>query len=236
MLIVKYSSNGTYLWAKSVGGNLSEVGYSITTDTLGVYISGSFLSQSIMLDSDTLFYPSGAYDPIFLIKYDFNGNVLCSSALASGGDDNSAVATDNFGNTYLVGDFKIINPFIVGADTLTLTSGEPFFIAKYNCNSVSHEGINEFNNPHSTIEIYPNPTTTSLTIAFASNTKKATIVITDITGQLIYTTTAAESKQIEVNTSGFAEGMYFVQVKSLRQAQDDRWGGNKETYNCKIIF
>ncbi|MBK9223007.1 MAG: T9SS type A sorting domain-containing protein [Saprospiraceae bacterium] len=66
----------------------------------------------------------------------------------------------------------------------------------------------------SSINLYPNPTTNQLNIALGSNNKKVQVIIADITGKIIYSTTASETQKIEVNTKDFVEGVYLVEVQS----------------------
>ncbi len=184
--------------------------YCLADDETGVYLTGGFSNSPIVFGSITL--PLTTSDPFYIVKYDNNGNVICASSLASGGDDNNGVATDVFGNTYIVGDFMPFHPIIIGADTLSTINGETFFIAKYNCNGTT---VNTTELPtQSRITLYPNPANNNLTIAFGKNTKKVVVTITDITGKLIYTTTASETEKMEVNANGFAEGVYIVKIQT----------------------
>ena len=66
----------------------------------------------------------------------------------------------------------------------------------------------------SSINIYPNPATNHLTIALGNNNKKVEVTIADITGKIIYSTTASETQKIEVNTQDFVAGIYVVQIQS----------------------
>ena len=74
-------------------------------------------------------------------------------------------------------------------------------------------GINE-NSFASSINLFPNPVNNHLTIALGSNNKKVDVTITDITGKIIYATTASETQKIEVNTEDFKAGIYVVQIQS----------------------
>jgi hypothetical protein len=84
-------------------------------------------------------------------------------------------------------------------------------------------GINE-NSFAASINVFPNPATNHLTIALGSNSKRVEVTIADITGKIIYSTTASDpdspdsyrdrEQKIEVNTQYFAEGVYLVQVQS----------------------
>ena len=66
----------------------------------------------------------------------------------------------------------------------------------------------------SSVHLFPNPATNNLSIAFGNNNKKVDVTITDITGTIIYTTTAIEIQKIEVNTEDFKKGIYVVQIKT----------------------
>ena len=134
LFIAKYDSSGNVLWAKSGGGIGLDIAYSVCADAAGdVFVTGGFDSPILAFGPNTLIQPLGSFDPMFIVKYDTAGNVLCASALASGGDDQSSVSTDLYGNAFIGGDFYNVNPFIVGSDTLTLTGQENVFVAKYTC-------------------------------------------------------------------------------------------------------
>ena len=66
----------------------------------------------------------------------------------------------------------------------------------------------------SSLKLFPNPASNHLTIALGSNNKNVDVSITDITGKIIYTTTASETQKIEVITEDFKEGIYVVQIQT----------------------
>ena len=74
-------------------------------------------------------------------------------------------------------------------------------------------GINE-NSFASSINLFPNPANNHLTIALPVTSKKIEVCITDITGKIIYTTTSTDTKNIEVSTKDFAEGIYSVHIQT----------------------
>lgn len=64
-----------------------------------------------------------------------------------------------------------------------------------------------------TFDIYPNPASDRFVIALNEKTKGAIkIEMTDAFGRLVYTTKEMSSSTIEVNTSKFAAGLYYVRV------------------------
>ena len=219
MFITKYSSSGTVLYTKSAGGlngtGSGDRGWSVATDASGVYVSGGFTSPSIVFGSDTLHFPTGASDPMFIVKYDSSLNVLCASVLSSGGDDWSGLSTDGNGNVYVAGDITGSIPIIVGLDTLsTTTSQELFFIAKYRC--PTELGINEITTSQS-ISIYPNPASTLLNIHHSTCTSPETLLITDLLGTVVY---KEELHGIDntISISTWSAGIYFYEVKSEKES------------------
>jgi hypothetical protein len=111
VFIAKLNPSGTFLWAKSAGGNLSEDPYSITVDNLGnVIITGEF-EGTATFGTQTLtsmINPNGnsSFD-IFTAKYDNNGNFLWVNQGAAKFDDRGIdVGTDAAGNIY-AGNFRI---------------------------------------------------------------------------------------------------------------------------------
>ena len=131
VFIVKYSSTGNVLWAKSAGGNSWDEGYGICVDVSGnAIITGRFQSGSIVFDSFTL-GNVGAND-IFITKYDSLGNVTWAKrAGGSSFERGYAVNTDASENILLTGIFY--SPQIVfGNDTLVNSGNNvDVFIAKY---------------------------------------------------------------------------------------------------------
>ena len=230
MFVVKYSTTGSVLLVKtaiainsSIGSN-QNIAYSIKTDNLSnVYVAGSFLFQTLVFGTDTLLFPTGGSDALFIIKFDSTLNVICSSALTSGGNSNTNVTSDNFGNAYVTGVFQGIS-FIVGVDSLVEVGNPNVFVAKFNCSGTS--GINELQNKEN-ILIYPNPTTSLTTITFSTEQTNTTIKITDILGQGIrnYELGIRNGKTVTLDMNGYAKGIYFVQITDA----------NKNVVNKKVV-
>lgn len=119
--IAKYNMDGNALWARTSGN---------------VYVVGYFeaATPSISFVPITLTPPLGSNYPVFIVKYDANGNVLCASALGTGGNNIAGVSVDPYGNAYIAGGFHDTT-FIVGTDTLFLTGWGNVFVAKYKCDN-----------------------------------------------------------------------------------------------------
>lgn len=212
VFIFKYDSIGNIRWAKGAGGNGIDYGFSVSADTSdNVYMTGRLSSSSITFGSTTLNAPTGncnsACDPMFIVKYDSSGNVLCASTLLSGGDDQNCVSSDRYGNAYVTGDFLAIS-FIVGADTLSLTGSENIFISKYSC--VSTASVNSFGKKFEA-KIYPNPTTTQFFIE-ANTSQKLNIELFDINCRHVFSKTVNDKESI--NVESLDNGSYTMTIKT----------------------
>ncbi|MFC7773755.1 T9SS type A sorting domain-containing protein [Flavobacterium sp. GCM10027622] len=78
----------------------------------------------------------GSFD-IYIAKYDPNGNYLWAKNIGNTGDDRAnAIALDNAGQFYIIGNFKSTVDFnpSAGADNLTSVGALDGFIAKYDTN------------------------------------------------------------------------------------------------------
>ena len=218
IFVVKYDANGNVLWALSAGGvgkgGQGDIGYSLSGDITGnVFVTGGFYSPSITFGIYTLIPPVGSSDPMFVVKYDANGNVLCASALESGGDDNSGVSADRYGNAYVVSDFEE-GPFIVGSTILPFTStvvgGESVFFAKWECNNTS-AGIMQLASNKEQVSIYPNPNNGSFVIEPNSATKQ-TMQVYDVSGKLVLS--QAISGKTSIDAGSLNEGVYNISLQS----------------------
>jgi len=140
IFLTKYDANGNVLWAKSIGGTLSDEATSIVLDDSGnVYMAGYFNSPTISFDAITLTndHVFGTYQSdIFLAKFNANGKVLWANrAGGSGMDQATSVTVDASGNAYL-GGWYTGDTLIFASDTLIASQGgtSNLFLAKYNTN------------------------------------------------------------------------------------------------------
>lgn len=127
LFIVKFDTNGSVLWAKSVK---SSMGNAVSTDTNGnVFLTGHFTSSSIVFGTYTLSNTNTLTADFFIAKYDTSGSVLWAKAFDGG--DGLGICTNNNGNVYVTGYY---NETVIVFGTSTLTNnngGTDMFVAKY---------------------------------------------------------------------------------------------------------
>lgn len=213
----KCDANGTLLWATVSGatdGHTHQC-HSVCADAMGgAFVTGSFeaTQPSISFGSITFTPPVGNCSPycypVFLVKYDANGNELCASALASGGSGGTGVSVDPNGNAYIAGGFDI-NPLIVGTDTLPLTDGESLFLAKYNCDFTT--AMDELNNEKN-ISVYPNPSFGIFTINLKNKAIENKICVYDILGNCVIEKMSMKNSNEEIDLSKQSKGIFFVEI------------------------
>ena len=136
IFISKLDAFGNFVWAKKIGGNLYNIGLSITLDANGnLYATGSFKGTTDFDPGAGIFnLTSPNYEDIFILKLDASGNFLWVKGMGGILSDNgSSIALDTFGNMYISGYFDGTADFDPGAGTYTLSSAAGcVFIAKLN--------------------------------------------------------------------------------------------------------
>jgi len=130
-------------WAKGMGGNSSDYGYSTTVDDSGnVYVTGYFFSPTAEFNpggsGGMLTRKAGGYD-VFLAKYDAAGGLRWARSMGGNGingDYGFGVAVDKSGNVYITGmytsDTADFNPGGSGGKLMNAGGGaHDAFLAKY---------------------------------------------------------------------------------------------------------
>ncbi|HLP88021.1 MAG TPA: SBBP repeat-containing protein [Nostocaceae cyanobacterium] len=137
IFISKLNSDGSFAWAKNLGGRNIDYGYSIAVDSVGnVYTTGYFYGTADFdPGSGTFNLTSNGYDDIFISKLNSDGSFAWAKNLGgSSGDYSYSIAVDSVGNVYTTGSFSGTVDFDPGSGTFNLTSngGYDTFISKLN--------------------------------------------------------------------------------------------------------
>jgi hypothetical protein len=135
VFICKLDTSGNFLWAKQIGGNLSDDSYSSTTDNIGnIFIAGHFDTNADFDPGAGAFIlnSNGGVD-VFVTKLDNSGNLVWAKNI--GGISNeleSDITCDNNGNVIVIGNFNGLADFDPGPGTFNLSPTGPndIFICK----------------------------------------------------------------------------------------------------------
>jgi gliding motility-associated-like protein len=130
ILLAKYDSSGTNLWAVKAGGTKDDNSYSVAVAPSGaIYICGDFFSRTLKFDSTTLTNSafSSSESNIFLARYADSTPVWAIRA-GSGEEDAVGLTTDVASNVYMTGGFAETN---MAMDDSTIHNPNPSTASLY---------------------------------------------------------------------------------------------------------
>ncbi len=144
IFVSKLDASGNFVWAKSIGGSNSQIGYSIAVNSIGnVYTTGYFQSTVDFDPSAAGAYnlTSVGYYDIFVSALDASGNFLWAKRMGGGssaagcgavcrGSIGKSIALDSNGNVYTTGYFPGTGDFDPGIGVYNLTAGGSTFVSK----------------------------------------------------------------------------------------------------------
>ncbi len=210
VFLAKYSSSGNAAWARGGGSINKDFSCQVSADHCGKIWIGGRMGGNMIFGNDSIPHVLGP-DSYFMAEFDTSGNFIAGTALKSGGDDESGISVDNFGNVYVGGDYES-GSLIIGPDTLAGSGFEPLFIAKYNYGNCRDNDVQVNRlNLKPMIRLFPNPTSGIVNIDADEPLKL--ILIQDIFGRQVYRSESI-GPNVQVNISDWAEGIYFVIVNS----------------------
>ncbi len=135
VFVCKLNASGNFVWARSMGGFVDDLGSSIALDASGnVYTTGYFGSTA---DFDpgagTYNLTTSGGQNMFVSKLDASGNFVWAKAMSDGTHSyGNSICLDAAGNVYTTGYFLGTADFDPGAGTYNLTTlgGDEVFISK----------------------------------------------------------------------------------------------------------
>jgi len=105
VFVAKIDTNGSWQWAKKIGGTGSDIGLAIGLDIDGnSYVTGSF-SGSVLFGTTNLTSIGGK--DLFCAKFDNSGNTIRAHGVgAVSNDEGYSITIDSSGNSYITGYFS----------------------------------------------------------------------------------------------------------------------------------
>ncbi len=152
------------------------------------------VSKGIKVDGTTTVYPpAGSVDPVMLVGYNANDSLFDHTELISSGGyntglANSGLATDTRGAVMLAADFRAVDPFVIGPDTLHMYDGQQtnIFIAKYRPRTECVEGPPPVYPSVPRIIIYPDPARNDCILSYTGDLRAGgNMALHDITGKRV---------------------------------------------------
>lgn len=128
IFLVKYDTNGTLQWLRSMGGSNYDSVKGIAVDATGsVYLTGSYHTSATFWGG-VIF--SAGFSDIFVVKHNNNGDFQwVKSAGGANGDSGEGIAIDRKGYVYVIGEFSGSANF--GSTAFTSAGFSDVIIAKF---------------------------------------------------------------------------------------------------------
>ena len=142
MILLKYDSVGTLVWAKQIGGNSIDHSSALTIDSHGdLYLTGSFYATADFNPDTTVAntLTSLGQGDVFISKYDKDGNFIWVKHIGAAGFQSvNNITADSQDNVIISGTFNDSPDFNPGAgvDSIPVATqyGNVVYFAKYDLN------------------------------------------------------------------------------------------------------
>lgn len=212
VFISKLDVNGDYVWAKGMGSSTAnDIGNGIDVDASGNIYTIGYFEGTVDFDpgTGTVNKTSAGDKDIFVQKLDNNGDFVWVNSIGSSAEDQGvSIALGASNNIYLAGHFNGTSDFDFSSGTSNLTSAgsKDVYFTKWSQSSV---GIGEDLFSESA-QLYPNPTTSQLTITNIQ-TPIVAVNIIDVTGKVVK---IEEPTNNTIDVSNLINGVYFIQVQT----------------------
>lgn len=213
--ILKLTSAGNLVWAKSIGGPFQDEGFSIISSSTGnIYLSGSFEGTADLCPGAWVYNctSNGAEDG-YVLKMNSSGDYQWAATF--GGPEYDAafgMAIDDWENIIITGTFNEICDFDPGWDVYNLISNGEGDIFIQKMGSELFTGIAE---PEGYLElqIYPNPSNGSIHFTWDNSYQTPEISIYNMQGQIVFSKFLLRQQE-SINVGGLSAGIYNVVFRS----------------------
>lgn len=212
IFISRLDSAGNYAWVKQIGGTDVENGTGIAIDQHGnSYITGTIYGTVKYLPGiDSLTVNTNGANDVLVVKITPEGKLIWLHSI--GGvmnDKGNCIAISGTTSYYVGGKFSTTVDFDPEPTTYNMSASafSDMFLFKWNQMPDGIENINQ-----TSLEIYPNPSTNSISIQSHDAIRNATISIYSITGKLVYNQPCVHGKKLDIDISSLSAGMYLMDI------------------------
>lgn len=206
----KYTNGGNYVFAKRIGGNGSDICYTIAElSNSSILVSGYFFNTADFdPDVTVASLNSNGFADMYLAHYDSLGNYLSAFGCGSPAFEFCRNMTCNgIDEVFLCGGFEQVVDFnpAPAINTLVSAGSRDGYFVKYAFPTTSVHNMSSAD-----LLIYPNPFVNQINIS--DNFKQTQLILIDVLGNIIYK--AIISAQTKINTELLSPGIYFLTIAS----------------------
>jgi hypothetical protein len=191
--IIRTDSAGNLLWTKRLSNDYTYQRRSTVANGV-IYTAGHYYAN-----------PSN-YTPAFIRLKDDSAN-FCTT-LSAQWFEQSYTCIES-AQTFTTPATNFTNPLV----TLTFTTPSPYPVSSLRCSNLT-TGEHEIAAIENSITVYPNPGSNDVIIHCKANLQDATFSLWGMNGELVEKRVSVNGKDIKLNVSGLAEGMYFFRISN----------------------
>lgn len=199
--IVKLSETGTILWQKTLGGTANEVAYSVQQTTEGGYVVAGYTDSN---DENVTGNHSSTSD-YWVVKLSATGTIQWQKTLGGISTDYAYSTQQTTDGGYIVAGYAFSN----SGDVTGSHGLNDYWIVKLSPDALSTSFFSK-----NDLIVFPNPTTSTLTLQNLNNFTIDKIIISDLTGKTVKAQTANSAT---INVENLAQGMYILEAYSHEQ-------------------
>ncbi|MBI3519348.1 MAG: T9SS type A sorting domain-containing protein, partial [Bacteroidetes bacterium] len=211
--VIKIDNTGNLSWQKCLGGTGSgtgagsgnDIAYSVKQTTDGGYVVSGTVSSGTATNDDITGYHGNTGSDYWIVKLDNTGNISWQKCLGGTGTEDARTIVQTADGGYIVTGTTVYSPN-GDVNTMAYSDNHPWTVKlKDGFAGIEEEGI------LNGIDLSPNPAQQLVTVS--NLPLDASLRISDLTGNLIYSNDHVKASET-LNVERFANGVYFVQVKS----------------------
>lgn len=211
--VSKLDNDGSFLWAKQIGGSSPDSGLSLDVDGSGsVYVTGFFFEEaSILFESGEESITGAGNRDVFLSKLNANGNF--EWAFPMGGTESDAgkgISVDGNGNIYTLGEFEATAQFN-SAEFTALGETDAFI-------TVHAQPLNtsDYDLQIEPLLIYPNPAANSVQLSWKGDINAGVLEVIDMSGKTVSSETVRTNPHF-TDVTNIAPGFYLLRFSEAER-------------------
>lgn len=194
--IVKLSTTGTIEWEKTIGGTNDDYIRSIKQNTDGSYIAGGYTFSN---DGDVSGNHSSSWD-LWVVKFSNTGTIQWQKALGGTAmEGTGSIQQTSDGGYITAGSSNSLDGDVTG-----LHQSVDAWVVKLGPDALSTTTF-----AANSIKIFPNPTSSVLTVQGGANLLFDKMIVTDLAGKAVL---VQEQNTNQINVEKLASGMYILQA------------------------